>query len=300
MGLIQNLIYGLLIEEALKLISPRSTLFYLNENLPWERSLVFHARKRQHERILGSAALNLRFWDLRYFRSPAAWQDGARYGYIDPDFFLVNGPAAHSFLTESGCPNETLKDVEALRYITLDDSNEGKTLRTKNYKPYSVVRKAALQQVNIVICMDYQKEMTKQFLNIVFKMIEKLPSNYSFFLKPHPAAPVRLTGNTKHRIELVDTKLSVLLKQADAVVCSNHTSSSIIEVLMSKVPAIAFELKGELNMSPIYGLETHHIKFVSNEDELVETINQNTGMVFIGDFEYFNVDATFTALETFN
>ena len=82
-----------------------SNCFYINENQPWEKSLIYHWRKNNKNKIYGVINSSVRFWDLRFQKSQ-----------ISPDYLLTNGDDSHEKALNFGYDRDELIKVESLRY----------------------------------------------------------------------------------------------------------------------------------------------------------------------------------------
>lgn len=123
-----NCLYINLFYQVSKDLSESKTVFYLQENQSWEIALV-HAMKTRNLNVFGVPHATIRYWDLRYFYDPRSYHKDSNCFLPFPDQVAINGPGAKSALLESDFPSDRIVDVEALRYMFLNQISHKKKVK---------------------------------------------------------------------------------------------------------------------------------------------------------------------------
>ncbi|EMJ96559.1 TIGR04326 family surface carbohydrate biosynthesis protein [Leptospira alstonii] len=271
-----NCLYINLFHQISKDLSEAKTVFYLQENQSWEIALV-HAMKAQNLNVFGVPHATIRYWDLRYFYDPRSYYKESNCFLPYPDKVAVNGPGAKSALLESDFPSERILDVEALRYMFLNQLSRKKgNKEIKNSQGY-----------RMLILGDYLPLATFKQMQVFSEAYSKMSSNCTFTVKPHPVCPISKKDYVDIEFNVIDSPLAAVLDQYDFVYTSNITSAAV-DAYSVGLPIISF-LDGEtLNMSPLRG--RRNVFFVSNASELVEAF-ESVKKLSAGDLDtFFNLE----------
>ena len=223
--------------------------FYLQENTPWEICLVYAWKKRSKKMIIGVPHATIRFWDLRYFTYPSSFELTS-LPKPQPDLIAVNSIHAKNNLIEGGVVESRIKEVEALRYLYLDNKKE----EIGNNK-------------NILLLGDYSYDNTLNMIKMVFNEKDYFTSKYKLVFKPHSGA--ESIPSTFGEINISHEPLSSLLDNFDLVIATNSTSSAVDAYCKQKKVIIIRDFD-TFNMSPLLGFE--NVDFVSDHEELKNKI----------------------------
>ena len=213
-----------------------SDCFYIHENQPWEKSLIYHWRKNNFNKIYGVINSSIRFWDLRFQKSK-----------ISPDFLLTNGVDSYNKALNFGYSSSEIKNVESLRYK--------KTVRVfqKNNND------------RILIIFDYSIKSNDYLLEILNKTKKIL--EYKIFFKEHPLVKLK---NPKTNFEYSIVNNNKKFENCALVICTNKTSASI-DYLLAGYRVAILEEPNFFNFSPLQG--NKECKFFKNSFDLVNILN---------------------------
>ncbi len=260
----QNLLWIHLFDKALSVIPHQQLGLYLCENQGWERAFVYAWRKHGHGTLIGVAHSTIRYWDLRYFDRCVAESSGISQDLPQPDKIAVNGPMAWKNLEQAGQAMTNYVQVEALRYLYLNDlskqtSNSFDQKQTKKQKPI------------FLLLGDIQRDTTHRMLAEVEKAFPYFREKYDIWVKPHPANPVDLESYPKLQAELTSQPLAELFPQVNLALASVLTSSAL-DTFCAGITVINYLDSYDFNFSPLRGIP--EAKFINSADELVEAVKQ--------------------------
>ena len=246
--------------------------FYLQENTPWEMCLIYAWKKFSHGTIIGVPHATVRFWDLRYFPSVLSYKI-SKISKPQPHFYAVNSKYAKFNLIEGGLEESKILDVEALRYLYLDNhiSNINENKNT------------------ILLLGDYSYDSSLALINMFLYAWNNLSSEYKIVFKPHPGS--ELIPELDDIITLSVESLSKLIESSDIVVTTNSTSSAVDAYCMQKKVIIIRDYD-TFNMSPL--LDFDNVDFVSNSVELKKImeiyLKKNSNEIIKSNFFYTSND----------
>ena len=277
----QSVLYFNLFEEAMSAIDPQTVGVYLQENQGWEFAMIHSWRSAGHGRIVGSPHSTVRDWDLRYFFAPETYRRSASNPLPLPDQVALNGGAARRLFLDWGYQYLELVDVEALRYLYLDNyQNSGRL----NFK-------MAAAPLQMVVVGDYLLKNFKIQMGILEKFAESFSSDIQIQVKPHPNCPIELRGAMGiDNTTFTSDPISKLLSKSDVMFSGSVTSASV-DAYCAGIPVISILDPNTLNLSPLRGREG--VVFVTTPKELADAVmlikGRPSGCAHNQDF--FNLDS---------
>ncbi len=212
-----------------------SNCFYIYENQPWEKSLIYHWKKNNPHKIYGVINTAVRFWDLRFEKSK-----------LPPDILLANGEDSFKKVINLGHLSSEVRVVESLRYKKINHIINQK----KNN--------------SILIIFDYSKKSNSYLLNLLNKTIKIL--DYDIIFKEHPLN--KLT-NIKTNFKYKKFEDFMERNSYDLVICTNATNASIDYVLAGHNVAVLKE-PDDFNFSPLK--DNSACKFFKDNKELTDIL----------------------------
>lgn len=232
---------------------------YIAENQPWELALIHAWRVRGHRTLIGVPHTIVRHWDLRYFYDPRSFVDKNHASFPMADALAVNGPAAYSTLATAGFPTTQLLEVEALRFLYL------------NEMPKYEIQRDRMSPLRILVCGDFLEKNNHQMISWLDFACRNLPLNIEYVIKPHPACPIELQEYSRDKFKLSNRPLAELFMKCDVVLTSNATSASIGAYIFG-LDVIQILDGNSFNLSPLRGLE--NVVYVKNAKDLLNSLNQ--------------------------
>ena len=272
---IENCVALNLLEKWMKQLPQQPLGVYLQENQSWEMALIYAWRASNHGKLIGVPHATVRYWDLRYFYDSRSYLRKHPNSLPMPDQVAVNGPVALTAYLDGGYPAGQLTEVEALRYLYL-----------QNKKIWRDRTRAVLSVIRVLICGDMLPAVTHQMISWLQNAADNLPINTKFTLKPHPACMVD-AGYPLLQIQMTDAPLVDLLMECDVVFTSNITSASV-DAYSFGLPVIQVLDGNTFNMSPLRGLE--NVTYVTNSQELGEALRNISNQEHRITEEYFYLD----------
>jgi surface carbohydrate biosynthesis protein (TIGR04326 family) len=242
---------------------------FLYENQNWETALTNAWKRSRQGKLLASSHSTVRFWDFRYFQYYTFYSKDYNFQYSKPDLYLFNGLISFNLALKNNYPNYLIYEVEALRYLNTDKTQNNKIL--------------FCNKTNILICGDYNNTETNKLLQMIGNIYNKLPNNYLFTFKPHPASKFKYNFNFP--LKCSNDKLNNLLHTHDIIVTTNSTSAVVDAYIMNK-RVLQLINYGTLNFSPFYNIDNNI--FFSNSDQLfLKLLNHKSSF---NEFHFFNLD----------
>lgn len=250
-----------LLEKFVQRLPPQDAGVYLQENQGWEMALIYVWRTARHGRLFGVSHGSSRYWDIRYFYDPKSYERHERNALPMPDQMTINGAAARSTYGFGGYPSPAVIDVEALRYLYLNnDSLRGR---------HGSAALAGHDVLRVLVCGDVMPQVTKQMMSWLESIAGELPATFSFTVKPHPSCTIKARDYPALSFELTNKPLSELFASFDLVFASNITSAAA-DAYCSGLPVIQVLDGDSLNMSPLRGL--HGVVYVRTAKELAQAL----------------------------
>lgn len=246
-----------LFEKSIGALPKQEKGFYLLENQGWEMALINAWRAAGHGELIGVVHATVRYWDLRYFYDTKNYSQTGKNARPMPDLVALNGPAAIRAYHQSNYPKKQMVEVEALRYLYLENCDK-KRSGAKSAKT-----------LNILVCGDFLPETSRQMIKWLETASVTLPSYTKFIVKPHPACDILASDYPSLHLTMTDTPLSELFKECDVAFTSNSTSAAV-DAYASGIPVIQVWDGSTFNFSPLRGFKG--VAYVSNPKELAEAL----------------------------
>ena len=274
-----NLLMLNLFEAAFAGIPKQKQGCYLQENQGWEFGCISAWKNAGHQNLIGVPHSTIRYWDLRYFFDYRNYHQTGTYDLPLPSKIAVNGPVAKDTYLQGGYPSDQLVEVEALRYLYLDDQDN------TNTSTVSIDGKNRL-----LVLGDYLPENTAQQLEILEKLADKL-DDWVIVIKPHPASPIVL-GNyprlSSINTYITDLPINKLLPDFD-VAYTSLTTSAAVDAYCAGLSVISALGPSTLNLSPLLGVDG--VQFVSHSKELIVALKKTDHQT--ESKQYFYLDSEF-------
>ncbi len=243
-NIVIKLYYFYLFDIFFKKNNFNQNCFYIHENQPWEKSLIYHWKRNNKGKIFGVINSSVRFWDIRYKKTK-----------YNPDILLANGQDSFDKLLKFGYKNSDIKKVEALRYDR-DLYFEKSKLEGKN---------------EILILYDYSKKSNEFLTNILNK--SQLIKNYKIYIKKHPLSNYKIE---KSNFKFHENDEGHCKKIFDLVICTNKTTASVDYYIDGQKIAILIE-PNSFNFSPLKG--NMHCEFFHDNIELDQILKNTSNSI---------------------
>lgn len=277
---ILNLLTLNLFENALESLPSQDLGIYLYEQQSWELALIYAWKLNQNGKIIGAQHSTMLYWDMRYFHDPRTYERKNEKALPMPDLVAVNGPKILKNSILSGYPKHRLIEVEALRYLYLQNYNN-------IFNP--VKKNEEKRPLTILIVTDYLHYNTDFQLKLLSNSIKLLRQDIKFILKPHPNLKVKISNYQKIKMSITDKAISTILPECDVVYASSVTSAAVDAYCAGKWVITALN-SNTLNLSPLRGYDD--VFFVSTPNQFstsLQKIYESKPRVNI-DQEFFNID----------
>ena len=255
-----NLLSLNLFESAFSEITKQDIGVHLLENQGWEFGMRQAWKSNHHGQVIGCVHSTVRYWDLRYFYDRRTYQ--ANQLAPMPDQVAVNGPAARNSYLGGGYPVEQLIELEALRYLYLNQINP--TSRGDSVSETLASFSNDARTRLLVVC-DYLDSHTRVQMELLNEVAEGLPPSISIVVKPHPANPVNADDYPGLSFTPSLLPINKLLPEAD-IVYAGPVTSAAVDAYCANLPVIIVLDRMSLNMSPLRGWPG--VTFVGSAEEL--------------------------------
>jgi len=251
-----SLLYLHLFEEAMSSLPRQTRGFYLQENQPWEWAFISTWRYNKHANyLIGLPHSTVIYWDLRYFFDAKTYTQKDNLALPLPDKVGVNGDVAKAMYLNDDYPKDYVVEVEALRFLYLNTSNQS----------HQTTEKQTGKLKDLLILSDYH------FKNVVVQM-KLLQGAQTFMnhdikytLKPHPACPVKVDDFPEIELSITNKNINSLLNDYEVVYTGNVTSAAVEAYCLSKHVITVLD-PVTLNLSPLKN--NGGVSFVSTPKEL--------------------------------
>jgi surface carbohydrate biosynthesis protein (TIGR04326 family) len=275
---LKNLLHFHLLGQAIKRLSSQSLGIYLQENCPWESALIYLWKKNSNGKLIGVPHSTIFFWDLRYFHDPRLLSGSVGAEIPLPDRIAVNGLGALKEMVKGGYTEDQLMEVEALRYLYLNDAQSNPSVTVSN-------------QIKMLVLCDYTITRTLNQLDILFDAIKRLNFGIEAIIKPHPNCPIDSKRDIPKCCQIRYDPVSELLKTCNMAYSTDATSASV-EAYIKGLPIISVLSPSGFNLSPLRKFSD--VVFVRNGLELSQALfNLNDIGIAKHEFSrhnYFNLD----------
>lgn len=269
-----------LFESAMKSLPRQRIGVYLQENQGWEIGLIQAWRAADHGQLIGCPHSTVRYWDLRYYFDPRSYNRKSDHQLPLPDRIAVNGGAAMNAYLGGGYPADQLTEVEALRYVYLEQFGAADGSDSTSSK----------KACRLVVFGDYLPGSTQMQMRLLELAVPFLPIGTSITVKPHPACPIKREDYPGIPMTITMAPVRTLLFQSDVAYTSEMTSAAV-EAYCAGLPVISVRDPNTLNLSPLLGREG--VVFVSTPNELAHALNSSANKPCLAkkDPEFFALDA---------
>ncbi len=270
---IKNCLFINLFERKL-LRFPRQKLgIYLQENQAWEMAFIHLWKAAGHGVLIGVPHTTVRYWDMRYFFDSRSYVRKGKNNLPMPDKVAVNGTAAVNAYRNCGYPEDQISEVEALRYLYLNRSNQqiGEKVNCRD-------------ALRVLICGDMLRSANQQMLCWLELANKNILRNISYTVKPHPACVIKESDHPSLKIRISNAPMAKLLGECDVAFTSNMTSAAV-DAYCTGVPVVSVLDGNTFNMSPLRGLEP--VTYVTNADELADALERAPGHHRVVKRQYF-------------
>ena len=260
-----NLLMLNLFEAAFAGIPKQKQGFYLQENQGWEFGCISAWNVSGHNQLIGVPHSTVRYWDLRYYFDSRSYHKSEVCGLPLPSRIAVNGPVAKDAYLQGGYPSEQLVDVEAIRYLHLENKDEQCNSSCDKVGKHS-----------LLVLGEYLLENTVLQMSILEKAVVDL-SAWKIVIKPHPICPIDLDDYpslTSINASVTDQPISELLPVFNVAYTSQVTSAAV-DAYCSGLSIVSALDPAVLNMSPLLGVDG--VQFITNSEELIVAL-RNTGI----------------------
>lgn len=244
-SLLAPIIWHQLFEKFAHGLVNTKAIFFQQENLAWEKSLVAVAHSAQ-VRTIGVALDPIFYWDLRYTNHPATSEAKAHF---EPDLCLVNGDWAMERLNSGNFFKTEFKLVEALRYEALFDCR-------------GTTPNAPLNSVLVVGSIS-----TSETTSLIQAILEsRHHKTTSVTYRPHPGCQMPLPPNLT-----VSKQLQIRrdFERHQIVVVAINTSAALDAYLVAKQPLFFLPASG-FNFGPLFGLNAATFSSAESLDLLLQ------------------------------
>jgi surface carbohydrate biosynthesis protein (TIGR04326 family) len=259
-NLISNCLYVNLFEMAISKLSNQNIGIYLFEQQPWEFALTSAWKGANHKNLIGFQHTTVPFWDLRYFFGQSVYKDAKNLLLPMPDIVAVNGPISRKIFSDAGFPNGALAEVEALRYLHLNDKTVNVEKKSRDFN----------QPLKILVLADYKLGNIDSQLKLLDSAKILCSFDTEVVLKPHPVFANFNSYSYPGYIEVTNKSLEILLKRCDLVFTSAVTSAAV-EAYLAGIPVISIRDPKSLNLSPLRGVSG--VYFVGDKEELLNALS---------------------------
>jgi surface carbohydrate biosynthesis protein (TIGR04326 family) len=101
---LKNILIYFLMKEAFSRISKQNSCIFLNENQPWEMSLLSNYFENDHNNIIGYQHSTTRFWDLRnYYYKESYKASSVLTSYPRPDHLAIHSKTFYNIFYPNKC-----------------------------------------------------------------------------------------------------------------------------------------------------------------------------------------------------
>ena len=252
---IENLLNLKLFESAMLELPKQKNGFYPQENQGWEFGFIYAWKSINHSKnLVGIPHSTIRYWDLRYYFDKRNYNGEVSCGLPLPDYVGVNGSKAKEMYILGGYPEVNLVEVEALRYIYINNI-------------------ADINEINNNYVLVLGGKNIKQQMRLLASSADLLNESLRFIVKADAWNPIELNDFQKLNIEMTTDSMSELLVRCNAVYADNITSASVDAYCLGK-QVVSMLDPSMLNLSPL--IDTEGVIFVSSPKELAEALNGNS------------------------
>lgn len=237
-NILKKIYYFYLFDSFFKQNKFCADCFFIYENQPWEKSLIYNWKKYNNKKIFGVINSSVRFWDLRYSKAN-----------INSDYILTNGKDSYEKLLDFNFDKSSIKIVESLRYNFFEKNN-------------------SLKKTNkVLVVLDYLDKSNLNLLNVLDKSNQL--KSYGLKFQKHP---LKKNINLKsYSFNVIENNMNDTIY--DFVICTNRTTAAVEYYLRGFKVAIILE-NNFFNFSPLKGYNA--CKFFKDHNDLDDIIKKIT------------------------
>jgi len=201
----------------------------------------------------------VRYWDLRYYCDPRCFNRAQINPLPMPDMVAVNGAGGLQSYLDGGYPAASLVEVEALRYLYLNELQDGSDEESAETRP----------NLRLLVLCDYTVRHTEVQMRLLEQVVASLPANTTITVKPHPACPIRAEDYPILAMRVTMEPVTKLLPHCDVAYTSAATAAAL-DAFCAGVPVISVLDPDTLNQSPLRGMDG--VQFVCTPTDLSQAI----------------------------
>ncbi len=239
---------------------PRQRIgFYIQENQPWEMAFVHAWKSAGHGRLVGVFHTSVLFWDTCYYFDPRSYQRKGSNDLPAPYRVALNGPSSMNRCRDGGYPVDQMVEVEALRYLYLNNLSSGRPKGNVNLK----------KTLRVLVLGEYFPDVNRHQMDLLLAAAGFLPANTRYTVKPHPACAIKTIDYPSLQLHMTNAPLAELLVDCD-VAFTGNTTSAAVDAYSVGVPVVSVLDGNAFNMSPLRGLAG--VVYVTNPIELADAL----------------------------
>jgi len=255
----RNLLYMELFEKALSNIKKQEKGFYLQENQGWESAFIQSWKGYGHDDCLVAVPHTpIKFWDLRRFVDKEEYVSSYALAIPLPDYIGVNSDLSKSMHLANNYPHEKILELEALRYLHLNN------IRDCMQSEIDTDKKVVL------VLGDYLRENVTLQMQTLLSALKYVNISIQYLIKSHPAAPICAEDYPNMDLVVTNRPIDEIVNCCDLVYAGSTTSSSVDAYCQEKTVVTITNPK-LLNISPLKGCKD--AIFVNSSKELSEVLN---------------------------
>lgn len=261
---LNNLLVFNLFHNAIGKLPYQEKGFFLQENQSWEYSLIYFWKKFGHANCLvGVPHTPIKFWDLRFYFDKRCYRNKNKRGLPLPSYVGVNGKIAMKAYVDSGYPKKNLIELEALRYLYLNQ-----------IRPISKVTNSIDNR--ILVLGDYSKDSTIHLMQLLQKASKHMNKTFELVVKPHPSCEILAEDYPDLNILITHKPVSLLINDFSVVYASSNTSASVEAYYSGKIILLALDASS-LNLSPLR--ESDSALFIGSATQLAKILDNLSKLI---------------------
>ncbi len=242
------------IEEALGSDNNRSLGLYLYEGEVNEYLLLQAWSRKMANKIVAYPHSSIRYWDLRYHVSNYLLESNNMSHRPQADGICISGNLIRQSIRNSAMYYATKYDVETTRYEHL------------KYLSDDIIKS---KEDNILIVADYDNNVTNRMVSIVLESLRLTNKKFIPKLLPHPGGNIQ---SYDLQIDIAPRDINLLKAfQKYSVIIISHSTTAVVEALISKVNLIVCLDSSMPNMCPLR--QDDGINFICNAEQLAARLN---------------------------
>lgn len=255
----RNLLYMGLFENAFSSLTRQDKGFYLQENQGWECTFIQSWRKFRHNNhLMAVPHTPIKFWDMRRFVDKRSYMSSHKSLLPLPDYIGVNSDLSKNMHLESGCMNDRLVKLEALRYMHLNN--------------FSNCAQSGLNLTKSIVLVlgDYSKEKTLLQMKLLLNSSKYVSTPIQYLIKPHPATPIFSKDYPGMDLVITNKPINEIVNCCQLAYASSATSASVDAYCLG-LPVVIVANPKTLNTSPLRGCKD--AVFVDSSRRLAKVLN---------------------------